>query len=367
MFLIILSISLINNVHALPPIDAGDLYKIHELILAGKIISRGDGPGPNHYYYDVKVEEYYKNQKSFSLLKFAGPKEVSPRSGYEIFEVGDDVLLYLNKVEGVYVTSPYSIKLESGCTARETLGLSIIPGEPLARGGPANEIEENPCFPYSRISNDQKISSISPLKQYRAGIPIEEIKCKEFLQLIQKKDGFPACVSYETAIKLDSRGWSFPIWTGGSGEEVFPSAISKIDSHKDCMNSDKKLVYEGTTHTIPYIVSIEWNPHDLKTSEFVNFEIQIFDVNSKPLQNVTYDFVWKTGPDSGTIDDRYIEDFGKIHFDALPIKTADPCYIAVSVHIDKIGEKLFKRDPLEIEKYGNMSPVSIQFHHYAMD
>jgi hypothetical protein len=165
--------------------------------------------------------------------------------------------------------------------------------------------------------------------------------------------GGPVTISSPVTDFLDNSDW------------CFSSATQKLDSYKVCMNSDKKLVYEDTTNTIPYIVRIAWNPYDLKTSEFVNFEIQMFDVNFNPLQNVTYDFVWKTGPDSGVIDDRYVADFGKIN--VLPIKTADPCYIAVSVHIDKIAEKSFKRDPLEVEKFGNMSPVGIQFHHYAMD
>lgn len=201
----------------------------------------------------------------------------------------------------------------------------------------------------------------TPLKQFRAGIPIEEIQCKEGLSLVIKStNGNPACVKPRSVEKLIQRGWT---------NEIFLlETKQKLSSHKDCMNTDSTLAYEGITHQVPFLVRVAWNPYDLKTNSTVNFEIQIFDENSKPLQDVTYDFVWKTGPDSGVIDDRYVADFGKIDFDVLPIKTADPCYITVLVHIDEIGKKSFKRtDPLEIEKYGNMSPVAIQFHHYAID
>jgi carboxymethylenebutenolidase len=48
----------------------------------------------------------------------------------------------------------------------------------------------------------------SPLKQFKSGIPIEEIKCKENLITILKKNGNPACVKPLTAEKLIERRWA---------------------------------------------------------------------------------------------------------------------------------------------------------------
>ena len=47
----------------------------------------------------------------------------------------------------------------------------------------------------------------SPLKQFKSGIEIDDIQCKESLTLLTKHDGSPACVKPETAEKLIQRGW----------------------------------------------------------------------------------------------------------------------------------------------------------------
>ena len=48
-----------------------------------------------------------------------------------------------------------------------------------------------------------------PRKQFRAGIPSEEIKCKEGLDLVIKvSSGFPACVKPQSKQKLLKMGWA---------------------------------------------------------------------------------------------------------------------------------------------------------------
>ena len=58
------------------------------------------------------------------------------------------------------------------------------------------ELEEN------RIPN-----ILSPLKQFKSGILLDEIQCKESLILIAKHNGFSACVTPETKTNLIQRGW----------------------------------------------------------------------------------------------------------------------------------------------------------------
>ena len=49
---------------------------------------------------------------------------------------------------------------------------------------------------------------ISPSQQFKAGIAIDEIKCKESLTLITRYDGSPACVKPESIPELIERGWA---------------------------------------------------------------------------------------------------------------------------------------------------------------
>lgn len=49
---------------------------------------------------------------------------------------------------------------------------------------------------------------LSPLKQFKSGIPIDKIQCKEGLQLVFKyTNDASVCVTYPTGVKLIERGW----------------------------------------------------------------------------------------------------------------------------------------------------------------
>lgn len=50
---------------------------------------------------------------------------------------------------------------------------------------------------------------ISPLKQFKSGIAIDQIQCREgFTVVIKKSNGNPNCIKYETLEKLRERGWA---------------------------------------------------------------------------------------------------------------------------------------------------------------
>lgn len=58
------------------------------------------------------------------------------------------------------------------------------------------------------VSATTKVS-MPPLQQFKSGIPIDETRCKEGLELIFKSlDGSPACVNYGTGARLLDRGWA---------------------------------------------------------------------------------------------------------------------------------------------------------------
>lgn len=58
--------------------------------------------------------------------------------------------------------------------------------------------------------NNGKIinSIIPPLKQFKSGIAVDEIQCKEDFVLILKYNDSPACVTYQTGKELLKRGWA---------------------------------------------------------------------------------------------------------------------------------------------------------------
>lgn len=49
---------------------------------------------------------------------------------------------------------------------------------------------------------------LSPLKQIKSGVPIDEIECKDGLVLVTKNNDSPACVTESTKKKLIERGWT---------------------------------------------------------------------------------------------------------------------------------------------------------------
>ncbi|MGI0009916.1 MAG: hypothetical protein ACREAE_00780 [Nitrosopumilaceae archaeon] len=183
-----------------------ELYYHHELILVGKVISLIENSDGITIQYDIKVEEYVKNPKPYDMISVVGIYGTIPSSPE--FDVGDRVLLLLNKEDGRYQISPLSFKAQTGCDSHQLLGMQTFPDEPLARGQPQGEFKiDKDCF--GPMEMPSGFWAVSPLKQFKSGIPTSEIKCKQDLQLVIKaRDGSPACVKPETKIKLIEHGWA---------------------------------------------------------------------------------------------------------------------------------------------------------------
>ncbi|GEM_PF-3613112 len=142
-------------------------------------------------------------------------------------------------------------------------------------------------------------------------------------------------------------------------------AEMRVQGYEECINSlpDKKFEAEGVTKTVPFVVQLGWHVYQLKTGDISDIEVRILDkVTGRPLSEVTYDFEYKGAIDSGHIQDRYVADFSVIEVDRFPLKIRHPCGMHLAVFIDKVGQQSFLRtDPAEIERYGNVSPVFLQF------
>lgn len=63
----------------------------------------------------------------------------------------------------------------------------------------------------------------SPLKQFKIGLPIEKIVCKNDLVLLMKTSGEPGCFKITTAQKVIQRGW---------GTKVLTNSISQVTIEK---------------------------------------------------------------------------------------------------------------------------------------
>lgn len=85
------------------------------------------------------------------------------------------------------------------------------------------------------------ITTVSPLKQYLDGVPIDKIVCSANLQLVMKKtDGKPACVKPDSVEKLIERGWAV---------HVLPEYVKDEPKNSDIFELGK---YQITTDTIIY-------------------------------------------------------------------------------------------------------------------
>ncbi len=74
-----------------------------------------------------------------------------------------------------------------------------------------NPINSSKSFLFEISNQSAPTSAVipSPFAQVKSGIAVNDVKCKEGLQLVIKaEDGSPACVTSGTATKLLDRGWT---------------------------------------------------------------------------------------------------------------------------------------------------------------
>jgi len=71
----------------------------------------------------------------------------------------------------------------------------------------------------------------SPKKQWKSGVPIEDISCRTGYELVIRTNGIPACVSYTTAEKMVQRGMAFiltPVTETEKSIETVPASSGSI-------------------------------------------------------------------------------------------------------------------------------------------
>ena len=97
-------------------------------------------------------------------------------------------------------------------TANATITFSYISGNKTAPNfsfDNVTNISKSFLYIVSNQSNQTTPTILPPLAQFKSGIAAKDIQCQQGLQLIIKaKDGNPACVRPDTAVKLLDRGWA---------------------------------------------------------------------------------------------------------------------------------------------------------------
>lgn len=110
---------------------------------------------------------------------------------------------------------------------------------------------------------------LSPLKQFKMGIPTGDIQCKENLVLIQKYDGSPACVKSITVDKLHERGWTDPLTTYFCLSEYLPvCGIDDVTYSNRCFmeKSGVELKHNGECDNVTF------SEYQLDETEFLQIK-----------------------------------------------------------------------------------------------
>ena len=81
---------------------------------------------------------------------------------------------------------------------------------------------------------------ISPFKQYKFGVPINETQCAENLILLQRNDK-PACVSHLTAQTLQNRGWNAIEYIPSDAPQLIQRLLEKYPGHFEDFSSTYSL------------------------------------------------------------------------------------------------------------------------------
>lgn len=343
----------IQNVQAMPYMSPQDLYKQSDMVFHGQVISKQTGPGPDYYYYQIKVDTYFKNPQTSDSITVAGHKSDNKTGlvSYPQFKVEDKAIFYINKIGGINTISPYSQIAGDVCDVRSFTESDTLPSPPTLGAAVSTTIyiedvnENMPYIPlinhtailrddnvwnnspesitvpvtltiqnqdtgqqvfnqtqnlemqacsgpetvkwnfipiqianyvasvsgnkneismiFQTISDSDKSSILSPLKQFKSGISANDVKCEQGLQLVIKaKDGSPTCVRPQTAQKLVERGWGWAMQPIDSLKPLLPNRITGFENDTGTVTFGNRTYYFET----PHYIQNAWIGHPIQIS-----------------------------------------------------------------------------------------------------
>lgn len=197
-----------------------------DIILDGTVISTTKIDSQKLVQHDIKVNQYFKNQKPQQMITAYGPDIYNEKWFYpKFFKQGDRALFYLKKIDDKYMILAHSIAATEKCDPRDMIGLSTLPGEPIGRGGPTLFFDPyQTCNDYLAPAGMIR-DSLPPLKQIKAGITYEDVACHNEKQLMLRDNGIPACIKKSNVQSLLNRGW---IWVQNQEYLQFKTTLPTI-------------------------------------------------------------------------------------------------------------------------------------------
>jgi len=140
----------------------------------------------------------------------------------------------------------------------------------------------------------------APKKQLKNGIPIEDITCKEGLNLIIRNNGAPACVKPTTAERFQSLGLAvIPVKFTDLQKEIEQPPTSKESSvqFKDAQNQIETIPATSRTFVNFYITDDDLNIAHRGVEKIPTEGLLEFTINGIPIDGP--ESMIETGPDTG--------------------------------------------------------------------
>ena len=132
--------------------------------------------------------------------------------------------------------------------------------EPSALGYQAQLENDKKTIEFFVVKEKQGLLK-SPLKQIKNGIPWYEITCNEDKVIVLKTTNHPACVNFDSAIKLYKRGWATNMengvwneWANNTVREYFDSKIAPMYNVKE---SSIKVSAIASRDSLPPHLTVE--------------------------------------------------------------------------------------------------------------
>ena len=145
--------------------------------------------------------------------------------------------------------------------------------------------------------NEPKNDILSPIKQFKLGVPATDIQCRSSLSLIIKHDNTPACVFPESVSELIVRGWAKENPTKLRTHVDSQSSQDKTkQSSLDVKVTGEQEVRRGITHNIYVDVSRNDKP---VSDAYVRITIEdygenvIRDFEGRTNENGKFVFSWE--------------------------------------------------------------------------
>ncbi len=281
--LILSSSSILNQVNALScegPITVERSFEDSKVVFLGEVISKKYYLQDEEYGYEDSIVKFKLKESFKGFSNETITLETSEWFWDPTYEEGNDYVVF------AIINPQQNVLRPQLCT------ISSIP-------------EEKNLQQLRLLANPEQTPketlTLPPKKQIEKGIELEDVTCKEDLQLIFKYDGSPACVKPETAEKLIERGWAVlsidqleKVWV-----ELYPIGCAETICYIDWLKS--------------YYVDVDLQPDPsglgnlrgigfAQTTEFIN---DYFDKRGIIIFDVRYDLVGRSVCEYGECWDIY--------------------------------------------------------------